>query len=326
MARQRNYRKRLQAEREYLKSQVKELTAQVALLSDAKTHAHTSQWEAMARAQQSYTYQAHLENSRLKRALEDQIAVAKALDDLLCKRPKLASFPTMDLVDWKLRQLPADSVGRAAAFHALMDATYADVDSIFLRKRLYDAVDGHRLVALMPTADGQLELESQTVASMNCSYIESGKRYWDLWAVDSAIDFPCKKHEILESFGPSTVYCRDTVFAEGCGNHGKNAYLQRLAAMKMYIEAHRVVIVMKTVLVDALHPVPENLYIGNQTCIYVAEATGPSTSRRRMCLLGEMPVEAPTDNIYANMPPVKLADIILHQLAPLVVALEQMLS
>ncbi|EQC27404.1 hypothetical protein SDRG_14730 [Saprolegnia diclina VS20] len=322
MERQRKYRKRQKTEREYLQHQVAELTAHLALLRDADTSQHTSQWEAMSIAQRSYTYQAHLENARLKRALEDQLIVAKALDKLLCKRPQLAAFPTLDVAEWKFQQLPTEPVARAAAFHSLVDAAYADVDAIFLRKRLYDAVDGHRTIQLQPK-DDHLALETQSVASMNCSFVASAEKYWNLWAKEGDMAFPCKVHEVLESFGPDTAYCRDTCLTAVAGGV---PYLQRLSALKRYTEPHRVVIVLKSILADARYPIAPGLLIGNQTCIYVAEATSDTSCRRRMCLLGEIPMTLPADNPFESVPKVMMADVLLHQLAPLVDAIEQMLT
>lgn len=86
-------RKRQKDELEYLRNEAAELTKHLELLKTVKATEmeHTeNHWEKIARGQKMAAQKATLENSRLKRALEDQLHLATALDRLLAKRPRLA--------------------------------------------------------------------------------------------------------------------------------------------------------------------------------------------------------------------------------------------
>ena len=90
-SRQHRYRKRQKDERQFLRDQVQSLTAQLRQLREVKTVelASSSEWQKIARTQRVHAHQATLENTRLKRALEDQLKLANTLDQLLVKRPRL---------------------------------------------------------------------------------------------------------------------------------------------------------------------------------------------------------------------------------------------
>ncbi|KDO16885.1 hypothetical protein SPRG_17475, partial [Saprolegnia parasitica CBS 223.65] len=89
--RQNRYRKRQKDERDYLREQVETLTSQLNVLRQVKSVelATSSTWKKAAQNQRAYACEAAMENKRLKRALEDQLKLATALDQLLVKRPRL---------------------------------------------------------------------------------------------------------------------------------------------------------------------------------------------------------------------------------------------
>ncbi|KDO20885.1 hypothetical protein SPRG_14117 [Saprolegnia parasitica CBS 223.65] len=74
------YRRRQKEELKHLQEQVAQLSGHLAVLTNVKALEAEggSEWE---------------QNSRLKRALEEQLKIAQALDQLLIKRPRLAVRP-----------------------------------------------------------------------------------------------------------------------------------------------------------------------------------------------------------------------------------------
>ncbi|OQR92828.1 hypothetical protein ACHHYP_03172 [Achlya hypogyna] len=308
--RQNRYRKRQKDERDYLREQVGTLTSQLQVLKtlNAAQQEQRSEWAKIAQTQRIYVHQATNENKRLKRALEDQLKLATTLEQLLVKRPRLLSFPTMDLVDWKLRKMPLDPAARNFTFHAMMDHAYSEVDSILLRKGVYDAPDGHNSVNLVTNeADDSIVLDVQSVCILQMDYLESAQKYWSLWCESSDRGaIPFVNIQLLDRFGDDAAYVQDMGYLA----HDK-PYLFMLCGMKRVVEKDRVVIVMRTFLEDALYPPPPGLYIGNHTAIFVVERLSDGKCCRRMCMLGQLPIQAPGDGPLSHQPPLMVCDFIL---------------
>ncbi|EQC37318.1 hypothetical protein SDRG_05539 [Saprolegnia diclina VS20] len=308
--RQNRYRKRQKDERDYLREQVETLTSQLQILRQVKSVelATSSTWKKAAQSQRTFACEATMENKRLKRALEDQLKLATALDQLLVKRPRLLSFPTIDVVDWKLRKMPSDPRAREATFHAMMDHAYSQVDSILLQKGLLDAPDGHNSIALETNeTDDSIVLDVQSVSILNMDYVASADKYWSLWCEASDRgSIPFINIHILDRYGDDAAYVQDI----GYLSHG-SPYLFMLCGMKRVVEKDRVVIVMRTFLEDALHSPPPGLYIGNHTAIFVVERLPDGKCCRRMCMLGQLPIQPPGESPLSKHPPLMVCDYIL---------------
>ncbi|EQC37321.1 hypothetical protein, variant [Saprolegnia diclina VS20] len=310
-SRQHRYRKRQKDERQFLRDQVQSLTTQLRQLRDVKTVelASSSEWQKIARTQRVHAHQATLENTRLKRALEDQLKLANTLDQLLVKRPRLL-FPTLDVVDWKFRKMPADPSAREASFHAMIDYAHSQVESILLQKGLRDATDGHHAINITTSdRDDCIVIDVQSVRVLDVDFLENANKCWSLWCepeVTTTAKIPTVNIKVLDRFGPNAAYLQNI------GSFGdEKPYLFMLSAVKRYVEKDRAVIVMRTVLEDALHPPPPGLFIGNHTSFCLLERLENGKCRRTMCMLGQLPIQAPGSGPLADEPPMMVCDYVL---------------
>ncbi|OQR87225.1 hypothetical protein ACHHYP_09322 [Achlya hypogyna] len=318
------YRKRQKDERQYLHDQVKELSSKLSVLTAMKNLEadQCSHWEKVARTQKLGSQKAALENARLKRALEDQLKLAEALDQLLVKRPRLAvTFPTMDGIDWKLRKLPADPTRRTSCFHAMLDDAYDHVDTNFLQKGLYDSMEHHRSLDVTANAtEDSIVIDVQSVAQIASNYLTCSQNFWSLLTDHEYLNLPNAHLQVLEHFGSDGVYFRHRALMPQ-----KNPYSQLLWGVKRYFEKNRVVLVFKTVLEDQRHPPPPGLYIGNHTAAIIIEGVDEMWTCRRMCMLGQLPVEPPKQSPLSANPSHLICDFILHQITPTFDAIESLI-
>ncbi|KDO16357.1 hypothetical protein SPRG_18113, partial [Saprolegnia parasitica CBS 223.65] len=257
------YRKRQKDERQYLHDQVKELSSKLSVLTTMKTLEvdQCSHWEKVARTQKLGSQKAALENARLKRALEDQLKLAEALDQLLVKRPRLATFPTMDVIDWKLRKLPMEPSARETSFHAMLNDAYDHVDTNFLQKGLYDSMDHLRSLDVSANeTDDAIVIDVQSVRQIASNYLTCSQNFWSLLSEHEYLNLPNAHLQVLEHFGSDGIYFRHRALMPQ-----KNPYSQLLWGVKRFYEKNRVVLVFKTVLEDQRYPPVPGLYIGNHT-------------------------------------------------------------
>ncbi|KDO29451.1 hypothetical protein SPRG_05989 [Saprolegnia parasitica CBS 223.65] len=307
---QQRFRKRQKRELDFLQSQVAELSSHLAVLKNIRglEVSHSSYWEKKARMQKLGRQQATSENARLKRAIEEQLKVAEILNQLLVKRPKLVAFPTMDMVDWKLRRLPRDPAARAIAYHAFMNDVYERVDTILLRTGILDAPDGLRSIDLS-TTDDVMTVDVRGVKALPCHFLSAALRFWSLWndASNHILEGTIRV-KVLEAFGDDGVYIEQT---ESLGD--AMPYLRRLGALKRYVEEDRVVFVFRTVLDDEKYPPVDGLYIGNDTIVLILERASDNMAVRRVCMSGELPIQAPPNGPLASNPQHLICDFILRE-------------
>ncbi|EQC37319.1 hypothetical protein SDRG_05540 [Saprolegnia diclina VS20] len=325
-SRQHRYRQRQKDERKFLRDQVESLTTQLEALRNAKTTENeSSEWETVARSQKAYAHQAAQENARLKRALEDQLRLAGSLQQILSKRPRLMRFPTMDSTRRRLRTMPIDPTMREAAFHTLMDDTYAQVELIMRTKGLATAPDGHQSITLDTTTSNEtIGIDCMGVRIMASDYIASAQKCWAIWCepeTRAPLDNVQIDIKILDRFGPDATYFQDV---GSCG-HDK-PYLVMLSGMKRYCEKDRVVIVMKTFLDDEAYPPPQDMFIGDHTALFVLERLDDGTCRRRSCLLGYLPIQSVEIAPFADQPSMMVCDYVLHHTREVSKALESFMS
>ncbi|KDO29449.1 hypothetical protein SPRG_05987 [Saprolegnia parasitica CBS 223.65] len=323
-SRQHRYRQRQKDERKFLRDQVESLSAQLEALRDAKPPENvSSEWETVARSQKAYAHQATLENARLKRALEDQLRLAGSLQQILSKRPRLMRFPTMDSTRRRLRTMPIDQAMREAAFHTLMDDTYAQVESILRTKGLATAPDGHQSITLDTTSSNEtIGIDCMGVRIMASDYIASAQKCWAIWCEpETRPHLPNVQIDIkiLDRFGPDATYFQDL---GSCGQD--KPYMVMLSGMKRFYE--RDVIVMKTFLEDEAYPPPPDMFIGDHTALFVLERLDDGTCRRRSCLLGCLPIQSVEIAQFADQPPMMVCDYVLHHTREVSKALESFMS
>ncbi|KDO29455.1 hypothetical protein SPRG_05993 [Saprolegnia parasitica CBS 223.65] len=320
---QKRYRERQKRELDYLRNQVTQLTAHLSVVQSLRGHSHDSHWEQVARTQQRGSHQAHKENARLKRALEEQLEVATVLEQLLVKRPKLAAFPTLDMVDAKLRHLPIAADARRASFLAIMADAYDRVDTTLLRRGLLDAPIGHRSFRVEPSTSGSsMFIDIQYVHAQGRDYVSAAAHFWSIWTSNQTLPgtFDSK---VLERFGDDTVYMEqfDTF-------HGTAPYLRRLCGMQRIVENRRIVFVMRTILDDEKHPPVDGLYIGNDAATIVFEPKDAKWCIRRISLGGELPIQPPPENPLLRENPADrfICDFVLHEVTRTCDALERILA
>ncbi|KDO29462.1 hypothetical protein SPRG_06000 [Saprolegnia parasitica CBS 223.65] len=317
------YRKRQKDERQYLHDQVKELSSKLSVLTTMKTLEadQCSHWEKVARTQKLGSQKAALENARLKRALEDQLKLAEALDQLLVKRPRLATFPTMDVIDWKLRKLPMEPSARETSFHAMLNDAYDHVDTNFLQKGLYDSMDHLRSLDVSANeTDDAIVIDVQSVRQIASNYLTCSQNFWSLLSEHEYLNLPNAHLQVLEHFGSDGIYFRHRALMPQ-----KNPYSQLLWGVKRFYEKNRVVLVFKTVLEDQRYPPVPGLYIGNHTAAIIIEAVDEMWTCRRMHMLGQLPVEPPKQSPLSSNPSHLICDFILHQISPTFDAIESLI-
>ncbi|OQR97395.1 hypothetical protein THRCLA_06985 [Thraustotheca clavata] len=316
------YRQRQKDERKYLHEQVQELSSQLSVLTTMKSleAEQCSHWEKVARTQKLGSQKATLENARLKRALEDQIKLAEALDQLLVKRPRLATFPTADVIDWKLRKLPIDDARRQTTFHAMLDDAYDHVDTSFLHKGLYDLCDNHRSLDVTTNEkEDNIIIDVQSVKQIENNYLNCSNNFWALFQNNEHINLPNAHLQVLERFGNDGFY-----FTHRALMPQKNPYSQYLWGVKRYFEKNRVVLVFKTVLEDERYPPVPGLYIGNHSAAIIVEAVDELWCRRRMSMLGQLPVQPPELSPLSSNPSHFICEFIMHQISPTFEAIESL--
>ncbi|EQC37330.1 hypothetical protein, variant [Saprolegnia diclina VS20] len=273
----------------YLRQQVEQLNAILVELTSSRMVddlAGCTFWEKIARDQKMASTRASQENGRLKRALEDQLHVAKELERLLVKRPRLAEPPSLDLADWKLRRLPLDEVSRSAAFHAIVDDAFANLESLFLRSRILEAPIGQRLFNVTEDRDSIL-ISVKNVIEIPDNVLSVGEKTWTTWRGCSGT-LPHMRFEVLQSFGVDGVYVRITTSLDAT-----TPCMQLNYAIKRFVRDSRVVFVLKTVLDDEKLPVLPGLLVGNHTACIVMEAVGANRTCRRVCVEGNLPAQPP---------------------------------
>ncbi|OQS01554.1 hypothetical protein ACHHYP_00612 [Achlya hypogyna] len=319
------YRRRQKEELKHLQEQVTQLSSHLAVLMNVKALEAEggSEWERMARSQKLNSQRAISENSRLKRALEEQLKLAQALDQLLVKRPRLATFPTLDLDDWKLRKLCSDPERRRRSFHALVDDAHEQVDAMLLRAGLMEATEDtrHLNVTVNPRGDS-IVLEAHSLRYRDCNFISNGMKCWAVWNHREGIVLPNNATlEVLEQLDENSVYCRITSYLDKM-----TPFIQTLGAVKRYIENDRIVFVLQTVLDDDVHAHQLGFYIGNMTATVVVVPQGPYRSMRRLCLSGQLPLEPPKQNPLCSSPRSLIRDVFLNHLRTTFDALEHLMG
>ncbi|EQC27194.1 hypothetical protein SDRG_14996 [Saprolegnia diclina VS20] len=319
------YRRRQKEELKHLQEQVAQLSGHLSVLTNVKALEAEggSEWERMARNQKLNSQRALSENSRLKRALEEQLKIAQALDQLLIKRPRLATFPTLDLDDWKLRKLSADMDRRRSSFHALVDDAHEQVDAMLLRAGLMEASEDTRHLNVTVNARGDsIVLEAHSLRYRDCNFISNGMKCWAVFNHREGIVLPNNATlEVLEQIDENSVYVRITSYLDKM-----TPFIQTLGAVKRYIENDRIVFVLQTVLDDEVHPHQLGFYIGNMTATVVVVPQGPYRSMRRLCLSGQLPLEPPKQNPLCASPRSLICDVFLNHLRTTFDALEHLMG
>ncbi|KDO29458.1 hypothetical protein SPRG_05996 [Saprolegnia parasitica CBS 223.65] len=316
-----HYQKKQRAELAYLRSQVALLSTHLDALASARYAPDVGHWERTARNQKIASQRAFIENTRLKRVLEDQLELAGALEKLLVKRPRLAALPLQDVADWKLRRLPSEPTRRAAAFHAMLDDAHTHLETLLVRTSILDAPIGHRRLSVHEV-DDSIRVSMQSVADISKDFVACSDAIWSRWHGQLSASLPHVRMELIEDFGASGVYVQLSSSLDTT-SHVPCVYI--MYAIKRFIFQDRIVFVLKTVLEDVMHPPPPGQLVGNHNACILVQAAGANRTIRRMVVEGRLPAEAPQQNPLFHSPG-RISDAVLKLLRSVFDELEATLS
>ncbi|OQR97398.1 hypothetical protein THRCLA_06987 [Thraustotheca clavata] len=312
------YHKKQKEELVRLREQSAQLTARLTALSSVKSlqdESSTNYWEKVARNQKMSTEMAVLENTRLKRALEEQLQIVGALEKLLIKKPRLATMPTMDLLDWKLRKLPTEPTKRFEAFNAMVNDAFVNLESLFVRTGVLEIRPDHRSINVAEENES-IKITVKSIREIQRDFRDISAVMW-AGLTGSLTQLSSHAHfEVLESFGFNATYIRITTSLEPgvpC--------LCLLYAVKRYDLEDKIVFVMKSVLEDEKNPVPSGMLIGNHTASMVIEPLGINRTCRRVCVEGHLPAPPPQEHPILQQD-LSICDAVLKLVRPISEALE----
>ncbi|OQR87220.1 hypothetical protein ACHHYP_09321 [Achlya hypogyna] len=272
-----HYQKRQRVELDYLRSQATELSSTLDKLTatkDTEARQTTNYWKRAARSQKLAAKKACLENTRLKRGLQDQLELAGALEKLLVKRPRLAALPLMDVADWKLRRLPAEPTCRAAAFHAMMEDAFEHLETMWIRTGILDVEIGQRSLNVTEVDDA-IRVSAKSASTVQKDFLSCSDVIWSMWQGNIVRQMPHVRMQHTEQFGVNGLYVQLSTSYEPAF-HVPFVYI--MYAIKRFVYEDRVVFVLKTALEDELHPPPPGQLIGNHSASALPRPLKASTA------------------------------------------------
>ncbi|KDO29456.1 hypothetical protein SPRG_05994 [Saprolegnia parasitica CBS 223.65] len=317
-----NYQVRQRHELVQLRDEAVTLAAHLSALRSIKrveVEASAGAWEKIARNQKLALDTALLENTRLKRALEDHLEFADALQHAMTKRPRLSSMAAADFVDWKVRRLPLDPLGRRAAFDGMLNDAYNSIETLYVRSGILDAASGHHVVKVHEAVDA-LCVNMRSVAEVAKDHFACSDSVWTFMQSKSNDVLPHVTFEVVETFGDDGIYIRITAAAQA-----GTPCTHLMFAMKRFVEIDKITLVLKTFLEDASHKPPPGVLIGNHTACVVFEALDDHRTCRRFCAEGKFPTNVPAANplLLEALPP---SDALANFMEPIFTALEESLQ
>ncbi|KAF0682972.1 Aste57867_24985 [Aphanomyces stellatus] len=264
-ARKRN-RKRAEHEIRYLRAQVEDYERQMTLLKAAASSNEPCAWQVRSKRQAFERRVAEEENETLRCMLEQNKKVAEALMKIVRKRPKLADSTYLE--DWRTKKLVADSVSRRASFHAMADAKYAQLESVFIQKRLVDLseVGMHANASYDDVADN-IVLDVVIVEHVDYDYMRCADMIWEMYCAPYKTEL--ENATVLETFGKDAMHVKMLLRFEKF-----HVTVHQRFACKRYFEMDRVVVVFDTILDDELHPYPPGVYVSRETSWLVVSKIG----------------------------------------------------
>ncbi|OQR86777.1 hypothetical protein ACHHYP_09940 [Achlya hypogyna] len=236
-------RKRNVHELQFLRTMQAKLEAEAVRL-EARATGGDDGWEAVARRQAAASHEAQQENARLRRAVEGQLQLARALESLLTQPLTLAQPLEEMLTDVPL---PVHVVARAARMHTLLDGAFDRLESAFVQRGIVDRTDMSFANVEVTEAPGAVvQLMSTRVATVPMAVASVADRVWTALTTDSVTGGVAIKR--LETVDGDTIYYHFEVDHEGL------SLLRCNYGLKRYVLPGTTSFVIRSMGFDPLHP------------------------------------------------------------------------
>ncbi|CAK4076986.1 unnamed protein product [Aphanomyces euteiches] len=228
--------------------------------------AESNPWAQIATESRLARQQSQYENNRLKRALEEQLMLAEALETMLRKRPRVAALEDEQpaVSEWIFRLRGADT--RVEEARVMTDSLLADLNHAFIRAKLIEAVPDVKTAKIIDVpAHDTLSIEIIRRWAMPYPYDVVAQAAWGVWTHTRHDNTPRSK--LIESIDSDTRYIRLPVVNDtthDCPIFGPKrspVYMQGL--YRRFVQANRIVIVGRGVMEDTLFPPPNGGHLAH---------------------------------------------------------------
>ncbi|OQR80648.1 hypothetical protein ACHHYP_17376 [Achlya hypogyna] len=248
----------------YLRAKRDELATRLEQLQALRTIVPLeSEWAERAVAQAHAAQGALRENAQLRELLEDQLKLVGTLQRAFTRRPKLCELTP--LAPWKVAAVGATD--REATLLRILDAQYDKLATAWVRQQLHAveaASDRVKRIHVEGEAD-RLVVHSVLGMSWPVDFTTMGDLLWRLVTTRVPDEFGLQS-TTQEVFGASLTYARFVV----TDFPAPFPPIEGRVAARRYIEADRVVLVLRSIAEDALQPWDPAHLLGNEcTCIVV---------------------------------------------------------
>ncbi|KAF0691955.1 Aste57867_16901 [Aphanomyces stellatus] len=263
-------RKRVLDELEYLKHQVQVYSVQLSALQERMLDSK-SEWEGRSRRQATERAAVEQENLKLKAAVEDQLKVVEALVKIVSKRPKLAEEAFLD--EWRVQRLVADPTLRVQAFHAIVDAERAKMETVFIAKRMFDLTGSTFRSDLQYDDEAEgIAFDSVMTRRMAVDYVICAQVIWQRYCVQAEFNLDNVSFKPLEQVDDDDNLGYIQLVFDYASTYGVTLYNH--IACKRFIEPDRIVLVLTSILDDELCPYPPHARVARETLwVVVSKAT-----------------------------------------------------
>ncbi|OQR93887.1 hypothetical protein ACHHYP_02133 [Achlya hypogyna] len=270
-------------------------------------------WKELAIKQAQWCQASRRENRRLKTTANAQRKVIETVQRLYERHTRVSP-----IASWALPIL--GHTGRESSLEELLRAQYEQLESQWIRHRLFDAIERRDTLE-------SIHVVQHSVSSLREVNILRCMRYSADFLTLADVLFGLKRSRTSEpgevTTKPSTrcladcVIHHDLIYGREIMELEDPVLVPRLesrSASRRYVELDRVVMVVRSILEDKLHPHDRKHLIDNHTVWIVVNATGPNESF--VSVFGRILTPHHPETPEKDLPSVDfLADLLLRLLA-----------